>query len=56
MAKINKTTAILGGVGILGIIGAVIAAIFGGKKTKEPELIEGEFEELPNDETYSDGE
>ena len=56
MAKFSKTAKILGGVGILGIVGAAGAAIIGGKKTEEPQMIEGECTEVVEEETYSDAE
>ena len=55
MAKLNKTTTILGGVGFLALLGAGLAALFGGKKTDAPQMIEGECAEVVEDETYSDG-
>lgn len=56
MAKINKTTTILGGVGFLALLGAGLAAFFGRKKTDEPQLIEGECTEVVEEETYSENE
>lgn len=43
MAKFGTGAKILGGIGILGLIGAGIAALVGGKKDK-PEEIEAPYE------------
>lgn len=55
MAKLNKTTTILGGVGFLALLGAGLTALFGKKKTDDPQTIEGEGTEVVEEGTCSEG-
>ena len=50
MAKLSTGTKILGGIGILGLAGAAVAAILGRKKTDVEGIEVTEYEELPEGE------
>lgn len=57
MAKLSTTTKIVGGFGLFALLFAGVSAFFGkNKPNNQPALIEGECEEVVEDETCSDKE